>query len=144
MIITLERRLNLTENKVNITHPIDGRAPTLQAIPKEKDRNHSGDIFGGWILAQMDIAGGARAFQEVKGRVVTVAVESMAFKRPVFKDDLVCFYTKVHKIGNTSITIDIEAWSNRSGSQELLKVTEGFFTFVALDENKKPTKIVKG
>lgn len=137
----------MTENHHNIAHsiphPEDGRAPTRQAIPKEKDTNVSGDIFGGWILSQMDIAAGARAYKEAGMRVVTVAVDSMTFKKPVFVDDVICLYTKVHKIGTTSITIDIEAWAKREGSDALIKVTEGFFTFVALDENKRPTKITK-
>lgn len=105
------------------------------------DTNPSGDIFGGWLLGQMDIAGAITARKIAKGRTATIAVNSMEFHQPVFVGDILCCYTHVEKIGTSSITINIEAWVNRKNSTENLKVTEGVFTFVAIDDDRRPRPI---
>lgn len=130
--------------ELELPDELKGRVPTLKVIPMLPDSNPNGDIFGGWILSQMDLAGAARAYQVVGGRIVTVGVEAMAFHRPVFLGDQVSFYTKVSKVGTTSITIEIESWAlrHRHGRDyEYIKVTEGFYTYVHIDEKRTPTKI---
>lgn len=104
--------------------------------------NPTGDIFGGWIMSQMDIAGASYARTVTKKRVVTIAVEAMAFHLPVFIGDEVSCYCETENIGKTSISIHIETWVRRDQlMEEIVKVTEGVYTFVALDENRKPTAI---
>ena len=104
------------------------------AMPK--DTNPNGDIFGGWLMAEMDVAGGTTAEWRAKGRVATVAVEAMEFHRPVWVGDVVCCYTRVLRVGRTSITVDVEAWVFRRRDKEHpVKVTEGIFTYVAIDED---------
>jgi acyl-CoA thioesterase YciA len=123
-----------------------GRIPTLKVMPMLPDSNPSGDIFGGWILSQMDLAGASRAYQHVMGRIVTVGVEAMAFHKPVFLGDLVSFYTEVFKVGQSSITIKIENWALRhtfGRNYAHIKVTEGLYTYVHIDENRKPAKIAR-
>lgn len=123
---------------------LKGRVPTLKVMPLLPDSNPGGDIFGGWILSQMDLAGAARAYQVVGGRIVTVGVEAMSFHKPVFLGDQVSFFTKVSKVGQTSITIEIESWVLRHShgqNYEYLKVTEGYYTYVHIDEKRRPTKI---
>lgn len=120
------------------------RVPTLKVIPMLPDSNPSGDIFGGWILSQMDLAGASRAYQYVGGRIVTVGVEAISFHKPVFLGDQVSFYTKVSKVGQTSITIHVESWALRhkfGRDCKYLKVTEGLYTYVHIDENRQPKKI---
>lgn len=117
------------------------RFPTIRTTTAASDANPGGDIFGGWLLAQMDIAGGVAAYAYTQNRIVTVGVEAMSFHQPVFIGDEVSFYTGIHRIGTTSITIDIDAWARRKGTGEYLKVTEGLFTYVAIDENRKPKPI---
>lgn len=114
----------------------------LRVAPMPADVNMAGDIFGGWVLSQMDIAGGFMAAKEAKGRVATVAIEAMKFIRPVKVGDMFCVYGEVARIGTTSITLSLEAWVERAQGRELAKVTEADFTFVALDEegNKRPVK----
>ena len=103
------------------------------------DTNPNGDIFGGWILSQMDIAGGAHAFQATRGRVVTVAIDAITFHQPVKVGDGVSFYCEtVHK-GNTSIGVYIETWVRRRDNSSSKKVTEGKFTYVSIDEHGKPS-----
>lgn len=102
------------------------------------DANPSGDIFGGWVLAQMDIAGGITAGARAAGRVATVAVDAMTFHRPVFVGDVLCTYADIIRVGRTSIAIHIEAWALRGRHGERVKVTEGTFTFVAIDEAGVP------
>lgn len=119
-------------------------APTLRVVPMPSDTNADGDIFGGWLLAQMDLAGASAAYEVVANRIVTVGVDGMNFHKPVFVGDEVSFYTQVHKIGTTSISIDVKAWArSRRRSENIRKVTEGIFTYVALDENRKPTEIIR-
>ena len=102
------------------------------------DANPSGDIFGGWVLAQMDIAGGITAGARAGGRVATVAVDAMTFHRPVYVGDVLCVYADIIRIGRTSIAIYIEAWALRERAGERVKVTEGTFTFVAIDDSGVP------
>jgi len=114
---------------------------TIRIVAMPADTNPSGDIFGGWVLSQMDIAGGVASAQQTKTRVVTVAVNAMTFIAPVKVGDVLCIYTKIIKIGTTSITIAIEAWARRDRMATREKVTEGHFTYVSLDDNGKKCKI---
>ena len=111
---------------------------TIRTLAMPGDENPSGDIFGGWVLSQMDIAGGVRGFERAQGRVVTVALDSMHFIRPVKTGDVLCVYTDVERIGNTSLAIHVEAWALRGRSLDRVKVTEGMFTYVAIDEKRRP------
>ncbi|MEQ1525963.1 MAG: acyl-CoA thioesterase [Gallionella sp.] len=103
------------------------------------DANYTGDIFGGWLMGQVDIAGSIPAVNRAKGRVATVAVNSFVFKQPLFVGDIVSFYADIIKIGNTSITVDVEVYVQRNPAKpECVKVTEATLTYVAVDENRKP------
>jgi acyl-CoA thioesterase YciA len=115
--------------------------PALRAIAMPGDANPNGDIFGGWLLAQMDLAGGSVASQRAQGRVATVAVTGMTFHRPVYIGDEVSCHAAVTRVGRTSITIHIETWVRRHLSSERVKVTEGTFTYVALGDDRKPRKV---
>lgn len=119
------------------------RIPMLRTFPMPANANANGDIFGGWILSQMDLAGGARAYEYCGGRVVTVGIEAMTFYKPVFIGDDVSFYTDVVKSGRTSVTIKIASWARRRHTREYVKVTEGLFTFVHIDENRQPSVITR-
>jgi acyl-CoA thioesterase YciA len=106
------------------------------------DTNPSGDIFGGWLLAQMDIAGGILAKQRAAGRVATIAVDRMIFHKPVFVGDVVCCYAHIERVGTTSMGIRIQAWAIRAEAQsERVKVTEGVFTYVAIGSERRPRAI---
>ena len=106
------------------------------------DTNPNGDIFGGWLLAQMDLAAGMGAGQFTGGRVVTVAIEAMSFHHPVHVGDAVCCYAEVTRVGRTSLTLRVQAWAIRGAiGTERVKVTEGDFTFVAIDEDGRPTPL---
>ncbi|WP_090882955.1 acyl-CoA thioesterase [Nitrosovibrio sp. Nv6] len=106
------------------------------------DTNYAGDVFGGWIMAQVDIAGSIPAIRRARGRVVTVAVNSFVFKQPVFVGDVVSFYASIVKVGRTSITVDVVVYSQRGlrhGNEEICcMVTEAVLTYVAVDENRRP------
>ncbi len=128
-------------NKMQV--PDFEKGPALRSIAMPADTNPSGDIFGGWLLSQMDLAGGSVAMRKVKNRVVTIGIEAMNFHLPVFVGDEVSCYTKIVSIGNTSITVYIESWVKRGLSNEKIKVTEGNFTYVSIDANRKPTPIKK-
>jgi acyl-CoA thioesterase YciA len=108
------------------------------------DANPFGDIFGGWVMSQMDLAGGICAGMRAGGRVVTVAVKSMSFIQPVQVGDLLCVYTRILKLGRTSMEIHIEAWAKRRRNRDFDRVTEANFTFVALDEAGRPTPVPVG
>ena len=108
------------------------------------DTNPAGDIFGGWIMAQMDAAAGITATRRAQGRTVTVAVTDMAFLRPVKVGDVVCCYTDLVRVGRTSLTLHVEVWVLRQGRGERVKVTSAKFTFVALDEGGRPCPIPRG
>ncbi len=118
---------------------LEGREPSLRTIAMPADANPAGDIFGGWIMSQMDLAGAIFASYTVLGRLVTVAVDGMTFHLPVFVGDQVSCYCDVAKVGKTSISIHIETWVRRKQAEvELLKVTEATFTYVSIDDNRKP------
>ncbi|WP_259780000.1 acyl-CoA thioesterase [Aestuariispira ectoiniformans] len=115
----------------------------LRTLAMPADTNPDGDIFGGWLLGQMDIAGGMAARRRAGGRVATVAVDSMVFHRPVFVGDVLCCYADLVKVGRTSLSFHIQAWVLREGSGEREIVTEGMFTFVAIGPDRKP-RLVDG
>jgi acyl-CoA thioesterase YciA len=115
--------------------------PALRAIAMPADANPHGDIFGGWLLSQMDLAGGTVATRRAKGRTVTVAVTAMTFHRPVFIGDEVTCYANILKVGNTSITVKVESWVRRGIGQEHIEVTEGIFTYVAVGEDRRPRPV---
>jgi acyl-CoA thioesterase YciA len=113
----------------------------LSTIAMPADTNPAGDIFGGWILSQMDQAGAVVARRRAMGRVVTIAIDAMKFHRPVIVGDKVSCYGTVVRVGRTSIAVMVETWVQRSLAEEYIKVTEGVFTFVAIDENRNPISI---
>jgi acyl-CoA thioesterase YciA len=117
--------------------PID-REPTLRVIPMPADANHTGDIFGGWIMAQVDLAGAVPAMRVAQGRVATIAVNSFVFKQPVFVGDVVSLYAEVVRIGRTSITVSVEVYAQHRQSDSGTKVTEAVLTYVAVDDNRRP------
>ena len=117
------------------------KTPAIRTIAMPADANPNGDIFGGWIMAQMDLAGGAHAFAVAGGRVTTVAVDGMTFHRPVQIGDQVSCYCTTECIGNTSIAVRVETWVHRRESQVEERVTEGLFTFVAINENSQPIPV---
>ena len=122
----------------------EGRQPALRVVPMPADANHNGDIFGGWIMAQVDIAGGSTAGRVARGRVATVAVNSFVFKQPVQIGDLLSFYADVVRIGKTSVTINVEVYAERGREDtQVVKVTEATLTFVAIDASGKPRPIVR-
>jgi acyl-CoA thioesterase YciA len=114
-------------------------APDLRTVAMPADTNASGDIFGGWLLAQMDLAGSTYAMQQARGRVATVGIEAMSFHRPVYVGDLVSCYCRIEKTGRTSLTVHVQTWARRGiqawhgETVQDLQVTEGVFTFVAID-----------
>ncbi|SAL29146.1 thioesterase superfamily protein [Caballeronia turbans] len=111
----------------------------LRVVPQPADANVHGDVFGGWIMAQVDIAGSIPASRRANGRVATVAVNSFLFKHPVFVGDLLSFYADIVKTGNTSITVSVEVWAQRmSLAEEVVKVTEATLTYVATDRDRRP------
>jgi acyl-CoA thioesterase YciA len=115
--------------------------PVLRVVPMPSDANYTGDIFGGWIMSQVDIAGSIPALQLARGRVATVAVNSFAFKQPVLIGDLVSFYAQVVRVGRTSITVDVEVYAQRRNLHEVVKVTEATLTYVAVDEDRRPRPV---
>ncbi|HEY9445507.1 MAG TPA: acyl-CoA thioesterase [Burkholderiales bacterium] len=122
-----------------------GKEPALRVIPLPADANHTGDIFGGWIMAQVDLAGSVPAARLAQGRVATVAVNSFVFKQPVFVGDVVSFYAEVVRIGRTSITVSVEVYAQRRPERVLcVKVTEAVLTYVAVDENRRPRLVPVG
>ena len=119
-----------------------GMMPTLRVMPMPSDSNIHGDVFGGWIMAQVDIAGAIPAVRRANGRVATIAVKSFLFKHPVFVGDLLSFYAEVVKVGNTSITVNVEVYAERNRLEtETVKVTEATLTYVATGEDRKPRQI---
>lgn len=112
--------------------------PALKTIAMPADANPNGDIFGGWLLSQMDLAGGIAAYARARGRVATVAVDAMVFHMPVFVGDEVACYAEITKTGRTSITVAIEAWARRRDGGERVRVTQGTFTYVAIGLDRRP------
>jgi acyl-CoA thioesterase YciA len=126
-------------NDHTTTVPLPNKDPTLRVVPMPADANHTGDIFGGWIMSQVDLAGSIPAVRLAQGRVATVAVNSFVFRQPVFVGDVVSFYAEVVKVGRTSITVDVEVYSQRRPEKEMcVKVTEATLTYVAVDDNRQP------
>jgi acyl-CoA thioesterase YciA len=123
-----------------------GEQPVLRIIPMPADTNAHGTIFGGWVMAQVDLAGSVPAYERAQGPVVTLAVNSFLFKEPVFVGDLVSFYARVTKVGRTSITVDVEVYAQRGriGRSEAVKVTEAQLTYVAIDAERRPRPLAGG
>lgn len=117
------------------------RDPILRVVPRPGDINANGHIFGGWVLSQMDIAAGIVASRRANGAVATVAIEAMKFIAPVLLLDLISIYATLERIGTTSMAIRIDVIATRDGGRKEVKVTEGLFTFVALDEDHRPRPI---
>jgi acyl-CoA thioesterase YciA len=115
--------------------------PMIRAIAMPADANPSGDIFGGWLMSQMDLAAANAASRRSRGRCVTVAVDSMVFHEPVFIGDEVSLYCMITRVGRTSMTVRVEAWRRSRTGDTRSQVTEGTFTFVAVDENRKPRPV---
>jgi acyl-CoA thioesterase YciA len=137
------RKIDMSEKNINPQGQLQ-----LRTLAMPADTNPEGDIFGGWLLAQMDIAGGLPAKQLASGRVATVAVNSMVFHLPVFVGDVVCCYADIVKIGRTSVTVNVQAWvlrnastSKGDGTREM--VTEGTFVYVAVGADRKPRPITE-
>ncbi len=114
---------------------------SIRTVAMPADANPSGDIFGGWLLSQMDVAGGIIAHRIAQGRTATVAVDAMKFHLPVFIGDVLCCYAAVERVGRTSIAVRVEAWAERRNSTLRVKVTEGVFTYVAIDEQRRPRPV---
>jgi acyl-CoA thioesterase YciA len=121
---------------------LPAKDPILRVVPMPADVNQHGDIFGGWIMAQVDIAGGVIAARRARGRVATVAVNSFVFKQPVLVGDLVTFYAEITKVGRTSVTVAVEVYAQRNpGDVVTVKVTEASLTYVAVGADRRPRDI---
>jgi acyl-CoA thioesterase YciA len=115
------------------------REPTIRVAAMPSDANYTGDIFGGWLMGQVDIAGSIPALHRAKGRVATVAVNSFVFRQPIFVGDVVSFYTRIVRVGTTSITVEVEVFAQRDPAKPIcVKVTEATLTYVAVGEDRKP------
>jgi acyl-CoA thioesterase YciA len=132
--------MNSTSESAPRRSPLElpAAAPLVRVMAMPADANPNGDIFGGWLLAQMDLAGGNLAMQRARGRCATVAVDGMVFHQPVFVGDEVSCYGEVVRTGRSSMTIRIEAWRRNLASGEVRKVTQAIFTYVALGEDRRP------
>lgn len=125
-----------------MTTILPDREPTLRVVAMPSDCNYTGDVFGGWIMAQVDIAGSIPALHRARGRVATVAVNSFLFKQPLFMGDIVSFYARIEKVGRTSITVDVEVYAQRDPEKPVcVRVTEAKLTYVAVDENRRPRAV---
>jgi acyl-CoA thioesterase YciA len=116
---------------------------TIQTLAMPMNTNANGDIFGGWIVSQMDLAVGILAKKISKGRIATVAINSMSFLKPVHIGDVISCYVQLIKLGNTSMTVGVEVWAMPADQHEYYQVTEGVFVSVAIDENGKPRQVTK-
>ena len=120
----------------------ENKEPVLRVVPMPADANQHGDIFGGWIMAQVDIAGGVLAARRARGRVATIAVNSFQFKQPVFIGDVLSFYADIVRVGTTSITVNVEVYAQRNPTDiETVKVTEATLTYVATGPDRKPRAV---
>jgi acyl-CoA thioesterase YciA len=129
------------EDAMQVSLP-EGKEPLLRVVPMPADANQHGDIFGGWIMSQVDIAGGVLAARYARGRVATVAVNSFLFKQPVFIGDVLSFYADVVRVGNTSITVNVEVYAQRNPTDiETVKVTEATLTYVAVGPDRRPRPV---
>ena len=116
-----------------------GRIPSIRVVAMPRDANAGGSIFGGWIMSQVDIAGGITAMERARGPVATVAVNSFEFRQPVFIGDIISCYADIIRVGRTSITVRVEVFAQRDRlDMKTVKVTEAQLTYVALDENRRP------
>ncbi|MBI3570540.1 MAG: acyl-CoA thioesterase [Gammaproteobacteria bacterium] len=119
---------------------LPSRHATLRVVPMPRDTNAAGDVFGGWVMSQVDIAGSIAASRRAKGRVVTVAVNAFHFVAPAFVNDVVSFYAEVIRVGTTSLTVNVEVYVERGlrspNPGEVMKITEAVLTYVAVDENR--------
>ncbi|MCZ6721376.1 MAG: acyl-CoA thioesterase [Proteobacteria bacterium] len=118
-----------------------GSEPALRTLAMPRDANPNGDIFGGWVVSQMDLAGGVPAAARARGRIVTVSIDAMRFHRPIYIGDLVSCYAEILRVGTTSITVRIKTWAKRRRDGSLAKVTEGTFVYVAVDEKGRPRPV---
>lgn len=118
-------------------------ALTIRTLAMPADTNPAGDIFGGWVMSQMDIAGAIAAVERVGGRVVTVAVEAMTFIAPVKVGDILCVYCTIERVGTTSITVAIEAWARRNRLHDRVKVTDGHFVYVSIGDDGRKQPIAR-
>ena len=114
---------------------------TVRLVAMPSDTNANGDIFGGWVLSQMDVAGGIASVETAEGRVATVAIDALHFIRPVKVGDVLCVYTEVDRVGRTSIKMHVEAWARRFRSHLREKVTDATFTYVAIDDEGRPRPV---
>ncbi len=120
----------------------EGEQPALRVLPMPADANQHGDIFGGWIMSQVDIAGGVTAARRARGRVATVAVNAFQFKQAVFIGDVLSFYAEIVRVGTTSITVEVEVYAQRNPDKlETVKVTEATLTYVATGEDRRPRPV---
>ena len=120
-------------------------APTLRVVPMPYDANHNGDIFGGWIMSQVDVAGGIVACRRAKGRVTTVAVNSFVFKQPVRIGDIVSFFAEIVEVGRTSVKVDVAVYAERDLAQpHVVKVTEAVLTYVAINQQGEKRELPGG
>ena len=127
----------MTDQQPTVLPP--GKEPTLRVVPMPADSNSTGDIFGGWVMSQVDIAGSIPAIRHARGRVATVAVNSFVFRERVMVGDLVSFYAEIVKVGRTSITVSVEVYVQRNPEkEETVKVTEATLTYVAVDKQGRP------
>lgn len=123
----------------SLSHLPHDKTLALRAVPQPSNANMHGDVFGGWIMAQVDIAGSIPATRRAHGRVVTVAVNSLVFKQPVFVGDLLSFYADIAKVGNTSVTVSVEVYAQRLNfAEQIFKVAEATLTYVATDNDRRP------
>ena len=130
------------DHNIDLPAEIQGRDPVLVVIPMPADTNANGDIFGGWLLAQMDLAAGAAAYLFTKGVTVkTRAISEIEFHKPVYIGDRVSIYSSIVRVGNTSVTIKIESWVLRRKELVFEKVTEGVFTMVAVGNDGRPVSV---
>ncbi len=128
--------------EINSTTSLPDADPTIRVLAMPADTNASGDIFGGWVMSQVDIAGSVVAVRRAGMRVVTVAVNSFLFKKPVFVGDLISCYARVTKVGTTSLTVMVEVYAERNRHDtEVVKVTEATLTFVVVDDEGKPQAV---
>ncbi len=118
-----------------------GREPAIRTVPRPLDANANGDIFGGWVLSEMDIAAGTIAAKRAGGRVVTVAIDAMTFHKPILVGDLVSIYGEVIRVGRTSLEVRLETYVNRRLADQEIRVTEGTFVFVAIDAEGQPRPV---
>ena len=132
----------LTSAPLNPPSLPEGMELVMRVIPMPSDANPNGDIFGGWIMAQVDLAGSVLPHMIARGRITTVAVNQFVFKNPVSVGDLLSFYSRIERLGNTSITVHVEAWAQRNPAEpQIVKVTEASLTYVAIDAQGQPRTV---